>query len=169
MDSMGETTSGACGGDSASASVGTFSRAMPASSTWGLNVIRPLSLMAPHSSTVAPQEEALASISDLAGTHLSETQLDELMDSKEVQKNTLSRSSRWLILCVSSMTTRHCAGDATTRKTTRCAVSRSGIDPKQMLRDLHAFVHANPSWKQTRWPKMECRWRIGTMIICKRL
>jgi len=85
---MGETTTGARGGASASASVGTFSRAMPASSTGGLNVIRPLSLMAPRSSTVAPQEEALASISDLVGTHLSEAQLDELMDSKEVQKNT---------------------------------------------------------------------------------
>ena len=84
---MGQTTSGACGGDSASAFVGTFSRAMPASSTGGLNVIRPLGLMAPRSSTVAPREEALASISDRAGTHLSEAQLDELMDSKEVQEN----------------------------------------------------------------------------------
>jgi len=44
--------------------------------------------MAPRSSTVAPQVEALASISDLAGTHLSAAQLDELMASKEVQKNT---------------------------------------------------------------------------------
>jgi len=43
--------------------------------------------MAPRSSTVAPREEALASISDRAGTHLSEAQLDELMDSKEVQEN----------------------------------------------------------------------------------
>ena len=57
---------------------------MPVSSTGGLNVMRPLSLMAPRSSTVAPQEEAL----DLAGTHLSEAQLDELMDSREVQNST---------------------------------------------------------------------------------
>ena len=74
---------------STSASVGTFSKAMPASTTGGINVIiKPLSLMAPRSSTVAPQVEALASISDLAGTHLSAAQLDELMASKEVQKNT---------------------------------------------------------------------------------
>ena len=44
--------------------------------------------MAPRSSTVAPREEALASISDRAGTHLSEAQFDELLDSKEVQTNT---------------------------------------------------------------------------------
>jgi len=44
--------------------------------------------MAPRSSTVAPREEALASISDRAGMHLSEAQLDELLDSKEVQMNT---------------------------------------------------------------------------------
>jgi len=76
-------------GASASASVGTSSKAMPASTTGGLNVIiKPLSLMAPRSSTVAPQLEALVSISDLAGTHLSAAQLDELMGSKEVQKNT---------------------------------------------------------------------------------
>jgi len=61
---------------------------MPVSSTGGLNVMRPLSLMAPRSSTVAPQEEALARILDLAGTHLSEAQLDELMDSQEVQNST---------------------------------------------------------------------------------
>jgi len=62
---------------------------MPASTTGGLNVIiKPFSLMAPRSSTVAPQVEVLASISDLAGTHLSAAQLDELMASKEVQKNT---------------------------------------------------------------------------------
>jgi len=40
-DRMGETTSGARGADSASASIGTFSGAMPESSSGGLNVIRP--------------------------------------------------------------------------------------------------------------------------------
>jgi len=91
---MGKPTSGARGGASASASVGTSSRAMPASSTGGLNVIRSLSLVAPRSSTVASREEALASILDLAGTHLNEAQLDELIDSKEDQKNTSDASKR---------------------------------------------------------------------------
>ena len=67
---------------------------MPASSTGGLNVIRSLSLVAPRSSTVASREEALASILDLAGTHLNEAQLDELIDSKEDQKNTSDASKR---------------------------------------------------------------------------
>jgi len=37
---------------------------------------------------VATQVEASASISEFAGTHLNAAQLDELMASKEVQKNT---------------------------------------------------------------------------------
>ena len=74
---------------SASASVGTSFKAMPASTVGGLKIIiKPLSLIAPRSSTVAPQVEASASISELAGTHLNAAQLDELMASKEVQKNT---------------------------------------------------------------------------------
>jgi len=85
---MGETTSGASGGDVASASTGTFSEDMPALTSGGPNIIKPPELMTPRNNTVAPWEEALASISDLAGTHLSEAQLDELLDSNEVQQNT---------------------------------------------------------------------------------